>query len=64
VFSELVGEPPHLYLLRTRLRRAAELLRGGAQVTEAAMKSGFSDIHHFSKTFGRRYGIPPSRYSC
>lgn len=62
VFSELVGYPPHQYLLRVRLRRAAELLRAGASVTEAALKSGFPDINHFSKTFRRRFGVPPSRY--
>ena len=63
VFSELVGEPPHRYLLRVRLRRAAELLRAGASVAQAALKSGFPDINHFSKTFRRRFGVPPSRYS-
>ena len=62
VFSELVGEPPHQYLLRARLRRAAELLRMGASVAEAALKSGFLDVNHFSKTFHRRFGTPPSRY--
>jgi len=63
VFSELVGEPPHHYLLRMRLQHAADLLRQGARVTEAAVKSGFSDVNHFSKSFRRRYGVPPSRYS-
>ena len=63
VFSELVGEPPHRHLLRARMRRAAGLLRAGASVAEAALKSGFSDINHFSKTFHRRYGVPPSRYN-
>jgi AraC-like DNA-binding protein len=62
VFSELVGEPPHRYLLRNRLRRAASLLRVGASVAEAALKSGFPDVNHFSKTFRRRFGVPPSRY--
>ena len=62
VFSELVGDPPHRYLLRVRLRRAAQLLRAGASVAEAALKSGFPDITHFSKTFRRRFGVPPSRY--
>jgi AraC-like DNA-binding protein len=62
VFSELVGEPPHQYLLRVRLRCAAELLRAGASVAEAALKSGFPDVNHFSKTFRRRFGVPPSRY--
>ena len=62
VFSELVGEPPHQYLLRVRLRRAAKLLRMGASVAEAALKSGFPDVNHFSKTFRRRFGVAPSRY--
>src|ERR1041384_97439 len=62
VFSGLVGEPPRQYLLRVRLRRAAQLLRAGASVAEAALKSGFLDINHFSKTFRRRFGVPPSRY--
>lgn len=63
VFSDLMGEPPHQYLVSLRLRRAAELLRAGASVTEAALKSGFPDVSHFSKTFHRRYGVPPSRYT-
>jgi len=62
VFSEFVGEPPHQYLVRARMRRAAKLLRRGASVTEAALKSGFPNINHFSRTFHRRYGILPSRY--
>src|ERR1043166_1084716 len=61
VFAGLVGEPPHRYLLRTRLRHAARMLHDGARVTEAAVKSGFSDVNHFSKTFQRRYGMSPSR---
>ena len=63
VFSELVGEPPHRYLLRSRLRNAAGILHEGARVTEAAVKSGFADVNHFSKTFRRRYGVSPSHYS-
>ena len=63
VFAELVGEPPHQHLVRIRLRRAAGLLRAGASVTEAALESGFQDVSHFSKTFQRRYGVPPSHYT-
>jgi AraC-like DNA-binding protein len=63
VFSDLIGQPPHQYLVCLRLRRAAELLRAGASVTEAAFKSGFPDASHFSKTFHRHYGRPPSRYT-
>jgi AraC-like DNA-binding protein len=62
VFSDLVGEPPHQYLLRARLSRAAKMLRHGASVTQAASLSGFLNTSHFSRTFHRRYGVPPIRY--
>ncbi len=62
VFSELVGESPHRYLLRARLARAAKMLRQGASVTQAACESGFLNTSHFSRSFHRRYGVPPIRY--
>ncbi len=63
VFSELVGESPHQYLLKARLRYAASMLRQGASVEKAALESGFLNVSYFSRIFHRRYGIPPSRYS-
>jgi len=62
VFSELVGESPHQYLLRARLCRAARMLRQGASVTKAASESGFPNISHFSRTFRRRYRVSPVHY--
>jgi AraC-like DNA-binding protein len=62
VFRELVGVPPHRYLVRVRLRRAAERLRAGAGVTETCFAAGFNNLSHFIRVFHRTYGVPPSRY--
>jgi AraC-like DNA-binding protein len=63
VFRELAGIPPHRYLLRVRLGRAAQLLREGMSVTEACYASGYSNLSHFIRTFSRAYGAAPSRFA-
>ncbi len=62
IFSELTGTPPHRYLVRARLARAAAMLRDGAGVTQACFAAGFNSLSHFIHTFKRAYGLPPSRY--
>jgi len=63
VFRDLVGAPPHRYLVRVRLQRAAEALRSGASVTSASLDAGFPSLGHFVRTFRRAYGVPPSRFA-
>lgn len=60
VFAELTGLPPHRYLLKTRLDAAAAMVRQGMSVTAACYASGFNDLSHFTRSFGRRHGTPPS----
>ena len=62
VFRELTGVPPHRYLRRVRLARAAERLGQGARVTDACFQCGFSNLGHFSRSFHRAFGVTPSRY--
>lgn len=62
IFRELVGVPPHSYLLRVRLRKAAWHLDQGASVTEACFNSGFQHLSHFSRHFHRHFGVKPSAY--
>jgi AraC-like DNA-binding protein len=64
VFRELVGITPHQYLLRARLGRAARMLRSGATVTDAALRSGFNNLSHFSRIFRRFYRVSPARYGA
>lgn len=60
VFTALIGLPPHRYLLRARLRAARDMLRQGRSVTETCYACGFGNLSHFSRSYARRYGDPPS----
>jgi transcriptional regulator GlxA family with amidase domain len=61
LFHEQVGDAPYRYLLRVRIARAAELLRGGRHsVTEAALAVGFQDLGRFRRLFRREIGCRPS----
>jgi AraC-like DNA-binding protein len=64
VFRELAGTPPHRYLREVRLARAAEMLRQGASVTRACFDCGFTNLSHFTRSFRRRFGVPPSRLAA
>lgn len=41
--------------------RAAELIAGRHDLTTAATEAGFASPSHFSETFHRMFGLPPSR---
>ncbi len=60
VFGELVGVPPHRYLIRVRLQRARALLESGMSVTDACYTSGFNNLSHFIRTFRTHFGHTPS----
>ncbi len=62
VFAELVGTPPHQYLVRRRLQVAAGRLRQGSSVSDACFESGFSSLSHFVRSFTRQHGVTPSGY--
>lgn len=63
IFRDLAGVPPHRYLLRVRLARAARLLRDGVPVTRACFEVGFDTLSHFAGSFRRQYGVVPSRFA-
>lgn len=60
VFRELKGLPPRQYLLRVRLDRALKMIREGRSVTDACFEVGFLNLSHFTRSFRRRFGHPPS----
>lgn len=63
LFKQVFGQTPHQYLHQKRLNHAAQLLgREQASVTEAAIASGFADIHSFSKAFKKHFGVSPTNW--
>jgi AraC-like DNA-binding protein len=62
-FKGVTGVTPHQWLLRARLRTAAERLVGGrAPVTEIALDAGFDDLSNFIRTFRAEFGVSPRGY--
>jgi AraC-like DNA-binding protein len=63
-FKRAFGETPHKYLLRRRIERAKELLRGtDLSVTEISLEVGFRSLGSFSTAFRDLVGEPPSDYA-
>ena len=53
-FREELGMPPHEYILRRRIDRAAvQLTAGGRSVTEVAYDLGFSSSQYFATVLGK-----------
>lgn len=62
LFAELEGVTPHRYLVGVRLAEAARRLRAGGSVTEVCFAVGFGSLSHFTTTFRRKFGMPPSEF--
>lgn len=63
VFEALTGVTPHQYLLRGRLRRAAQRLSAETtRILDIALECGFGDVSNFNRTFRAEFGVTPRRY--
>lgn len=62
LFKNSTGGGVQDYIINTRITHAKQLLSQGCSVSEAAFKSGFSDVFHFSKAFKKAAGKSPSEY--
>ena len=51
-------------LARLRIERAAEWLKSGGSVKEAAARSGFSEPNYFAKVFRKVMGMSPSQFQA
>ncbi len=59
----LTGETPGSFFKKYKLNEAARLLREGKNnVSEVATLTGFATISHFSVSFKKQFGVPPSEY--
>jgi AraC-like DNA-binding protein len=62
-FRQVTGLPPHQYVLRTRLNRAAVRLRASDDpVSAIAFDAGFGDLSTFNRRFRRVMGCSPGAY--
>lgn len=62
-FHQELGITPIIYIRRYRIHQACELLRNSdLSITQIAMKVGFCDSAHFSKTFLKEMGVTPKAY--
>lgn len=63
LFTARYGASPRTYGRRARIRRAKELLIASPlTIREVARRTGFADVHAFSKAFRSIEGVPPSEF--
>ena len=61
-FRKYLHSSPREYLESVKLANAAVLLSNGHSVTDACMRSGFSDCSHFIVLFKKKFGETPLKY--
>jgi signal transduction histidine kinase/ligand-binding sensor domain-containing protein/DNA-binding NarL/FixJ family response regulator len=57
----LTGNSPLEFVRKVKMRIASQLIDKGYNVSEAAYKTGFSDVKYFSKQFKAQFGYSPSQ---
>ena len=64
VFRSLIGETLNQFVKRLRLEHALSMLshESGRSLTDIALACGFTSSSDFSRSFKRRYGVPPSTF--
>jgi AraC family transcriptional regulator len=61
-FRHDMGDPPHRHVIARRLQRASELVRGSAMdLSEIALRCGFSSQARMTEIFARHLGTSPGR---
>ena len=63
IIKKHTGKSLHQYILSIRIYRAIDMLQStDLSITQIAEMVGMSDIHHFSKTFKKIVGAPPTSF--
>jgi AraC-like DNA-binding protein len=62
-FTAVLGETPHRFVRRARLRRAGmRLLSAPDTILDIALHAGFNDLSTFNRAFKAEFGVPPRRF--
>jgi len=62
-FKQVTGVTPHQWLLRARLREAAQRLATSRErITDIALDVGFEDLSNFVRSFRAEFGVSPRGY--
>jgi AraC-like DNA-binding protein len=61
LFKSQTGTTVHAYVRQKRLLYAAQLIRKGVPVGQAAADSGFSEYSTFYRAFQNSFGISPAQ---
>ena len=60
-FKAEFGSPPGRWVIDKRLEYSVALLNGTTKnISEIVFECGFVDLSHFSKSFKKKFGVPPS----
>jgi AraC-like DNA-binding protein len=64
LFKQTFGDTIYNYYQKARMEEAAFLLKQAKHsVSEVGYELGFSNLSHFSRLFGKQYGITPKKFS-
>ncbi|MFL7012876.1 AraC family transcriptional regulator [Enterovibrio norvegicus] len=61
-FKHQFGLPPHAYLMDEKIKRAKIMLKSGDDISDVALKLGFSDQAHFQRQFKKKLAVTPKFY--
>ena len=61
-FKNHLGCTPLVYQQQARLKKAAQLIGQGKQISQVCFSLGYSNLSHFSRNFKQFFGINPSAY--
>ena len=63
LFKDSMGCPPQEFLIRMRLSKAADLMKGtGKSIGDISSMCGYPNQLHFSRAFKQRYGVSPREW--
>ncbi len=63
LFNKYLNTTPMGYVRDYRIEKSIKLMEAGCTVSEAADRTGFSDLSHFSKVFRAKMKVSPKEYN-